>query len=515
MTEKLKVLIIEDSEDDAIIVSRELKKGGYSIEFTRVDTERGLLEACSLQDWDLIVSDFSMPQFSGSDALKVVRARNLDVPFIFVSGTMGEEVAVEAMRHGAQDYLMKNNLKRLVPVVQRELKEYASNQERRRLEKHVQQLQKFEAIGRLSGGIAHDFNNVLGAIMGWAELGYEETSPGTKVRDRFQKIRDQSHRAAKLTSQLLAFGRKQLLQPRKINLNNFIEEEMSFLEKVIGENIEVKLKRDTALQITNVDPTQLQQVFMNLLLNARDAMPSGGKLSIETNNAEVDADFCRLHVHATPGTFVQLTVTDTGEGMDSSTVDRIFEPFFTTKELGRGTGLGLATVFGIVKQHHGFIIVESELGKGSSFKVYLPAESGTHEPREIETDLATQKGTETILLAEDHEGLREAVREMLQNLGYRVIVASDGQQAIEFFKKQEVRIDLIVMDMVMPGAGGLEVCQRIEQIETLPKVIFTSGYASDSAALAAYVKKGALFLQKPYNLQKLSQMIRSSLESHS
>ena len=231
----------------------------------------------------------------------MIRSRNLDVPFIFVSGTMGEEVAVEAMRHGAQDYLMKNNLKRLVPVVQRELKEYASKQERRRLEKHVQQLQKFEAIGRLSGGIAHDFNNMIGAIMGWAELGYEETPPGTKLRDRFQKIKDQSHRAAKLTSQLLAFGRKQLLQPRLINLNNFIEEEMSFLGKVIGENIEVKLKRDAALQITNVDPTQLQQVFMNLLLNARDAMPCGGELSIETSNVEIDANFCRLPRLCRPG----------------------------------------------------------------------------------------------------------------------------------------------------------------------------------------------------------------------
>ncbi len=287
---------------------------------------------------------------------------------------------------------------------------------------------------------------------------------------------------------------------------------MSFLGKVIGENIEVKVKSEAELQVTKVDPTQLQQVFMNLLLNARDAMPCGGGLSIETSNVEIDANFCRLHDYAAPGKFVRLTVTDTGEGMDSSTVDRIFEPFFTTKELGRGTGLGLATVFGIVKQHDGFIIVQSEPGKGSSFEVYLPAASGAHEPRQVETVHTTQTGTETILLAEDHEGLRETVRERLQTLGYQVIVASNGQQAIELFKKQETRIDLIVIDIVMPGTGGLEVCQEIEQIKPLPKVIFTSGYASDSDDLAVYVKKGALFLQKPYDLSKLSRLIRSSLD---
>ena len=424
MSENLRLLIIEDSEDDAILISRELGAGGYEVEFERVDSPDALARACDQHKWDLIISDFSMPHFSGTDALKLVRSKGLDAPFIFVSGTMGEETAVTAMRNGAQDYLMKSSLKRLVPAVRRELNEHEHRQERVRLEKHVQQLQKFEAIGRLSGGIAHDFNNMIGAIMGWAELGYEEAEPSSKLRDRFQKIRDQSCRAAKLTAQLLAFGRKQVLQPRRVNLNNFIVEEMGFLGKVIGENIQVEIAGAADLQIANVDPTRLQQVFMNLLLNARDAMPSGGKLMIETRNAKIDEQYCRDHAQATAGAYVTLKVEDTGMGMDGETVERIFEPFFTTKEVGRGTGLGLATVFGIVKQHGGFIEVESEPEKGSSFRVYLPAESGTHEGRGAVAEQKVRRGTETILLAEDHEGLRETVQEMLQSIGYRVIAAA-------------------------------------------------------------------------------------------
>jgi len=378
----------------------------------------------------LIISDYSMPHFSGTDALNLVRSKHLDVPFIFVSGTIGEDTAVAAMKNGAQDYLMKGNLKRLVSAVQRELRESEQRKERERLQKHVQQLQKFEAIGRLSGGIAHDFNNLIGAILGWAELGYEQTAPGTKARERFNKIREQSHRAAKLTSQLLAFGRRQILQPHKINLNLFIREEMSFFGKVIGENIDVKIAEAPDLQVIHADPTQLQQVFMNLCLNARDAMPAGGQLRIETRNAAIEQDAEGPHVHATPGNYVLMTVTDTGLGMDAATAERIFEPFFTTKELGKGTGLGLATVYGIVKQHHGFIYVDTEPGKGSSFRVYFPAESGVHEPREVIDNSPALKGSETILLVEDDDGLRESVQEMLRSLGYRVMAASDGKKAV-------------------------------------------------------------------------------------
>jgi signal transduction histidine kinase len=298
MSLPIRVLIVEDSEDDATLIARELKSGGYDVESQRVDSPAALARACDLQDWDLIISDYSMPHFSGADALKLVRSKHLQVPFIFVSGTIGEEKAVSAMKEGAQDYLMKDTLGRLVSAVQRVLREAEQRKERERLQKHVQQLQKFEAIGRLSGGIAHDFNNLIGAILGWAELGYEEAAPATKIRERFQKIREQSQRAAKLTSQLLAFGRRQILQPQKINLNLFIHEEMNFLGKVIGENIDVKIAEAPDLHVIHADPTQVQQVFMNLCLNARDAMPSGGQLKIETRNVVIGEEFRQQHTHA-------------------------------------------------------------------------------------------------------------------------------------------------------------------------------------------------------------------------
>ncbi len=255
----LRVLIVEDLEDDYALVVRELARGGYDVQAQRVETPAALKSACDSQQWDLVISDFSMPQFSGTDALNLVRARQPDLPFIFVSGTMGEETAVAAMKNGAQDYLMKGKLQRLVPAVQRELRDAEERRERKRLEVHVHQLQKFEAIGRLAGGVAHDFNNVIGAILGWAELGYGEAEPGSRAHERFQKIRDQGKRAAKLTAQLLAFARRQVLHRRKVNLNILVKEEVSFLEKVIGEDIEIQvLDAPTCASLWSIIPRSIK-----------------------------------------------------------------------------------------------------------------------------------------------------------------------------------------------------------------------------------------------------------------
>jgi two-component system, cell cycle sensor histidine kinase and response regulator CckA len=351
----LRVLMIEDSEDDAALLERELRRGDYDVHLERVDESSALEAAFQKQSWDLIISDFSMPHFSGTDALKLLRSKGCDKPFIFVSGTIGEETAVAALRDGAQDYLMKTNLKRLVPAVQRVLREAEDREHRKKMELQVQQLQKFEAIGKLAGGIAHDFNNVIGAILGWSEMGCREAEPGTVSHDRFQKIRDQANWAGRLTSQLLAFARRQMLQPGKTDLNNLVVEGMSLLRRVIGEQIEVRVVAGPDLRVAIVDPAQIEQVLMNLCLNARDAMPQGGRLIIETQNVEIDQEFCRAHPYARQGSFILLSVSDTGVGMDAATAEQIFEPFFTTKELGQGTGLGLATVYGVVKQHEGFI----------------------------------------------------------------------------------------------------------------------------------------------------------------
>jgi len=509
----LRVLIIEDSEDDTALVVRELKRAEYDVDFKRVETPAALKSAMATQEWDLVISDFSMPSFSGTEALKLVRSLGSDAPFFFVSGTMGEDTAVAALKEGAQDYLLKGNLKRLVPALQRELRDAEERRERKRLEQHVHQLQKFEAIGRLAGGIGHDFNNAIGAILGWAELGYEEAQSETRFRDRFQKIRDQAQWAARLTSQLLAFARRQVLQPRKINLNILIEEAMTFVRRVIGEQIEIRLLLAPDLCVTWADPTQVEQALMNLCLNARDAMPDGGQLLIETHNIEIGEEYCRRHAYARPGSYVMLSVSDTGIGMDSATLEKVFEPFFTTKEMGRGTGLGLATVYGIVKQHDGFIHPYSEPGKGSVFRLYFPAASGVHGMRETPREERLRKGSETILLADDNDGLRESAREMLESLGHRVIPASNGMEAVQLFKTNCDQIDLVILDMVMPSLNGPRAYSQISEIRPDVGVIFTSGYSAEVTSLHSALEKSTPVLQKPYGRKSLSQAIRSVLDS--
>jgi len=512
----IRVLIVEDSEDDSAMILHELRRGGYEVQSQRVDNPSDLRSASVCKDWDLVISDFSMPHFSGNEALKMIRERHRDVPFIFVSGSMGEDTAVAAMKNGAQDYLMKNNLTRLVPAVQREIRDADERRERKRLELHVHQLQKFEAIGKLAGGIAHDFNNVLGAILGWAEMGQENCDPGSPSWERFRKIGEQGNRAAKLTSQLLAFARRQILQPRKVNINVLVREQMSFLEKVIGADVEISVLAAPGLRVTLADPVQLDQVLMNLCLNARDAMPSGGKLIIETRNVEIGEEYCATHAYARRGSYVLLSVSDTGMGMDAATVERIFEPFFTTKELGRGTGMGLATVYGIIKQHEGFIYVYSEPGTGTSFRVYLRADVGAPDPGHRPATITPIRGSETILFAEDHDGLRESGREMLDSLGYRVLLASNGAEAVEIFKNNSNTIDLVIMDLVMPALNGQDAFLQIAEIRPTAEVIFTTGYTSESAAVMSKLQdkmqRGMEILQKPYSLASLSQMIRNSLD---
>ncbi len=273
------------------------------------------------------------------------------------------------------------------------------------MEHEIQRLQKFEQIGRLAGGIAHDFNNALGVIVGWAQLGYERTPTGSPSQEMFQKIRDQAQRSAGLTSQLLAFAGRQVLQPRNLDVNQAVTETVALLRTIVGAQIELKVLLTEDARIVRADPTQLEQVLMNLCLNARDAMPKGGQLGVETQIVEIAEEYGRLHSYAKPGKYVQISVSDTGTGMDAATLDHIFEPFFTTKETGKGTGLGLATVYGLVKQHGGFVTVYSEPGKGSTFRVHIPVSSGVAERRAESSNVKIAGGTETILVAEDHDGL--------------------------------------------------------------------------------------------------------------
>lgn len=507
----LRLLMVEDSEDDSLLIVRELRRADYDVTYERVDTRASMSTAVNRQSWDLIICDHSMPNFSGIEALKMLRATGSTAPFIFVSGTIGEETAVNALKMGAQDYVMKTNLARLLPAVRRELQEVIDREERKKLETQVQQLQKFEAIGRLAGGIAHDFNNALRVIIGWAQLGLDAASDAGS-KEKFRTIHDQAQRAAGLTSQLLAFARRQVLRPRKLDLNHLVAQTINLLRSVIGAGIEVNLILAKDLYITQADPTQVEQVIMNLCLNARDAMPHGGRLIVETENHEVTNETAKVHSHAKPGSYVLLTISDTGIGMDKATSDHVFEPFFTTKEPGKGTGLGLATVYGIVKQHNGFLDVYSEPGRGTSFRVYLPSSSGIPEVGAGSTSDVVVAGTETILIAEDHPALREIAHQVLSSAGYHVLLAKDGEEAVQLVKQDPGGIDLLLVDIAMPRLSGAEAYRQICSLKPGLPVIFSTGFTAESASLTSEIKQGAVFLQKPYTPKTLAQTVRLTLD---
>ncbi len=381
------------------------------------------------------------------------------------------------------------------------------------LEKQLLEAQKFEAIGQLAGGIAHDFNNMIGAIIGWADIGADETEAGSRLHRHFEKVRQQAERAAALTRQLLAFARRQILEPRDIDMNKSVIETISLLEKVIGSNIEIKANLAADLAVVRADPTQLEQVIMNLCINARDAMPDGGSLMIETANVTFDEQSCAPRPLANPGKYAMLSVADTGTGMDDATLERIFEPFFTTKELGKGTGLGLATVYGIARQHGGFVEVTSELRKGSTFRAYLPVSSSpvASNPPADDRD-AMQGGTETILVAEDHDGLREIAFEILTSLGYRVVLAADGEQALREFRSLRDLIDLALLDVMLPKISGPEIYERVSVERPDLPVIFATGYSADSSLLRQVEQRGLPVIQKPYSSRELARKVREVLD---
>ena len=511
----LRVLMIEDSEDDAYIVLSELKQGNYDIAFERVDNREALQSNLVARAWDLVISDFAMPQFSGIEALKLVRSSNADIPFIFISGTMGEDVAVAALKDGAQDYLVKNNLKRLVPAVQRELRKADELRQRKRLELHVHLLQKFEAIGRLAGGVAHDFNNLLGVILGQTEM-LLECSRDEGITHGLEMIQQAGERGASLTRQLLAFGRRQVLETKVLDLNTVLTNLENLLRRVIGEDIELEFRTEAKRHTVDADPSQLEQVFMNLAINARDAMPAGGKLTIATENLDLDEAYMDRRVTVKPGHYVQIIVSDTGCGMDEQTQSRIFEPFFTTKEQSKGTGLGLAMVYGIVKQSGGFIWVYSEPGHGTAFKINIPVvEAAAEAAQPIERSGSLPRGSETILVVDDDASLREVTCEILRGGGYTVIEAESPARALQVAESHSSVIDFLLTDVIMPKMNGRELATRLVQARPAMKVLYVSGYADGVVQDGPHgpLEEGLAFLQKPYTRKQMMLKIREILDS--
>ena len=636
MPDTLRLLMVEDSEADAELLARELKRAGFAVEYARVQTADQVIAALERGPWDIIVGDNSMPGFSGTEALALVRSRGLDVPFIFVSGTMGEDLAVTALEAGAGDALAKGDLRRLVPVIRRELREavgrrtrreieatykalveqapvgiyrstpagrflsvnaallgilgyssrdevlgldmsrdvYADADERRRLveqdtytnqvyeeleatwkkkdgarirvqlsvraqrnaagavefyetfvrditnqrqlEAQLAQSQKMEAIGRLAGGVAHDFNNLLTVILSYSELLLEDVPPDSVgIRDDLTQIRKAAQGAGELTRQLLAFSRQQVLQPRVVDLNAAVSGIERLLARVLREDIQLRCTLGADVGTIRVDPGQLEQVIMNLAVNARDAMPNGGMVTIETANVELDDAYLEAHPIAKPGLgvshYVMLAVTDTGIGMDAATQARIFEPFFTTKDIGKGTGLGLATVQGIVQQSGGFIWVYSEPGHGTAFKIYLPR---VDEPASRADDVPAQdaRGTETVLVAEDVAAVRAVTREMLRRYGYTVLEAADGAAALRLAAEHPAPIHLLLTDVVMPDVNGRDLADQLARARPNVKVLFMSGYTDDAVVRHGVLRQGIAYLQKPFTPRSLAGKVRAVLD---
>jgi PAS domain S-box-containing protein len=766
----LQALIIEDSEDDALLLVRELERGGYIVTHERADTADGMIEALENRNWDIVFGDYSMPRFSGTDALRILREKGFDIPFIFVSGTMGEEIAVSAMQSGAQDYIVKGNFRRLIPAIERELRDaevrkvrlqlirglreseerykvlaeaardiifiidrgqkiryindfgasqqgrtpeevigksigellspdvalrqkpdlaavfdtgkdafhelkipdpagreiwgeahltplrnnageiyavlgimrditkrkkaeealrrseerfkrlvesvtnyiytvkieggkasstkhgpgcfavtgYMSDDydddpglwlrmvheadrpavaeqanrmliggevkplehrilhkngsirwvrnapvprrdelgkvtaydglitditQRKKLEEQLSHAQKMEAIGLLAGGIAHDFNNILGAIIGFGNIIDMKTKDDDPNKVFLKEILDAGDRATNLAKSLLTFSRKQIIELKSQNLNDIVKGVEKFLWRIIGEDIEIKSTLASEELTVMVDRGQIEQVLMNLATNAKDAMPGGGSFFLTTGALRIDGDYVKRHGYGEPGKYALLTVTDTGSGMDDETRERIFEPFFTTKDIGMGTGLGLSLVYGIIKQHDGFINVYSETLQGTTFKIYLPLINIEAIPDDgISVSAYPEGGSETLLVAEDDPVLRRMTADILGKFGYKIITAEDGEDALGKFMENKEEIRLLVLDVIMPKKNGKELYDEIKKIKPSIRVIFLSGYTSDLMHKKGILRETMDLLLKPVSPKVLLKKTREVLD---
>jgi PAS domain S-box-containing protein len=634
----LRVLVLEDSDADAELVIDHLKQAGFEPTWDRAQDEAEFVAALD-PALDVILADFNLPSFGAPRALDLLKERELDVPLIVVSGSIGEDIAVRVLHSGAADYLLKDRLARLGEAVRRVVTERKLHTEKRRaeealkeaeertrfalhaarvgvweadlrtgaarwsetlealhgippgtfggtfaaflnyihpddrdsvrasideatrqhtdsnilyrtqwpdgtthwihgtgktfyddagtplraagvgldvterhtLEEQNRQSQKVEAIGQLAGGIAHDFNNLLTAIQGYCELLSSALGSESPHQSDLGEIRHAADRAASLTRQLLAFSRRQILEPRVLDLRESLRGIESMLRRLIGEDIDVVLRTTDEAARVKADPGQIEQVILNLAINARDAMPEGGSLLLEVMNATLDESYARRHVSVKPGRYVMLGVSDTGMGMDALTQARIFEPFFTTKKAERGTGLGLSTVYGIVKQSGGNIWVYSEPGRGATFKVYLPRVDEVEDQPASEPAPGTLTGSETILVVEDEPGVRELVRRVLERYGYRVLVAATPHDALELAARHVDPIHLLMSDVVLPEMSGRSLANQIVAQRPDIRVIYMSGYTDNAIVHHGVLDPDTPFLQKPFTPEALARKVRAVL----
>jgi len=516
MKSPIYILHVEDNAKDAALINATLKAGGITCATTRVQTRDDFVAALEL-GFDLILSDFTLPRFDGLSALNIAQAQQPDLPVIFVSGTLGEERAIEALKSGATDYVLKEGVSRLVPAVRRAMQEVEERAERRRLEAQFIAGQKMDVIGQLAGGVAHDFNNILAVIIGYCHLMRSDLDPASPLLKYAEEIRHASERAAGLTRQLLIFSRKQTVQPVVIDLNDVVSDMDQLLRRLIDANIEMTLVPGKSIGCIHADSGYVGQVLMNLVVNARDAMPYGGKLVISTKGVVVDEKYADIHMRQFPGEYVVLSVSDTGTGMTDEVKARLFEPLFTTKPSGKGTGLGLVTCQNIMQLSGGQIRFYSESGKGTTFEIYFPRQNGADKtPAQPNDSEVAARGTETILVVDDEPTVRHLARAVLEGHGYKVLEASNGEEGILMvrdFKGPAIR--LVLADVIMPLMGGKAMAELLNMTNPEIGILFSSGYSDEAITRYGVREPGVEFLAKPYTPTMLARKVREMLDKGS
>jgi two-component system, cell cycle sensor histidine kinase and response regulator CckA len=514
------VLLVEDDDEDYLLTQDLLSNlEGIHYDVDRVSNYQSALDASRKRTYDICLVDYRLGPDDGIDLVRKLIEGDPDIPVIVLTGQGDRDVDVQAAKAGAADYLVKGEISAtlLERTIRYAIQTRAARQALRESEEGRRHAQRIEAVGQLAGGVAHDFNNMMSAVIGFAELALMRLDVSDDpVRRYVEEIKRAGERAADLTSQLLAFSRKQVLQTRVFNVNEVIGDVETLLRRLIDDNVELITVLDPALGAVEADPGQVEQVIMNLTINARDAMPSGGKLTIETTNVALDEGYASRYIDIEPGEYVLLSVTDTGVGMDASTIERIFEPFFTTKDVGGGTGLGLSTVFGIVKQSGGDVGVYSELGRGSTFKVFLPRVDAAVDRIEFPVEDSTApSGSETILLVDDEELVRSFEREVLLECGYTVLEARGPHHALDLSRDHPGAIHLLLTDVVMPGLSGRDLSAQVTKDRPEIRTLYTSGYPAGAIVRHGVLDHGIAFLPKPLSRVALAHKVREVLDASS
>ena len=512
MKQALNILHIEDSKEDSELIDRLLVSNGFQPRITRVETRPQVFDALESQSFDLILADCKLPDFSGLRALEIAHALKPETPFVFVSGTIGEETAIESLRNGATDYVLKDRLSRLVPAVRRALAEAEERTMCRQLQQRLREAGRLEAISTLSNGIAHDFNNILTIILGHASLLTMEHDKPDRVLEISGTISEAALRGSEIVQQLLAFARKSDGHVTPADLNRYIQNTLKSLKERIPAEIELAFEPGVNLPNIMVDPNQLDRILLNLITNSVDAITDGGRITISTRTVSA-SEMPDLLPELSCEDYVCLTVADTGKGIDSTTREHVFEPFFTTKERGRGTGLGLPVVYGLMQAHRGYVNVKSEIGKGTSISLFFPVpkQIAPSAPPVAHQSDPSLSGTETILVVEDEADVSFFLETILQSHGYRVLCAADAEQATNLFKEHRNKIQLVFSDIGLPRVDGITLCEKLRTMVPKLPLILASGYPTKEFKERINQLGPQAFLSKPYNTNDILQTVRKAL----